>query len=251
MSALLISIITFAIVFGGALLGMYFHNALSDDHLREDVRDVVRLSTGLIGTIAALVLGLLIASAKSSYDARSTQIKQITANIILLDGLLEQYGPDARNLRVMLRGAVPPMADRIWNEGDRGKMTPFAVTAEAQALVNKIQELEPNNNSKRSLQARVLSAVADLAQARLSLFTQAHDSIPAPFLAILVFWLAIIFASFGLFVRVNPIVIITFFVGTLSVTGSIFLILEMDQPLAGLLQISSEPLRHALAPLVP
>jgi hypothetical protein len=250
-SALAISLIAVALVFGGALLGMYLRNALSDDHLREDVRDVVRLSTGLIGTIAALVLGLLIASAKSSYDARSTQIKQITSNIILLDSLLEQYGPDAHQLRVILRNGVPPLIDRIWNEGDRAKTGPFAATAAAQAFLNKIQELEPNNDSKRALKARVLSAAADLAQARLSLFVQAHDSIPAPFLAILIFWLTIIFASFGLFVRPNPIVIITFFVGTLSVAGAIFLILEMDQPFAGLLQISSEPLRHALVPLAP
>jgi hypothetical protein len=251
MSALLISIITFALVFGGALLGMYFRNALSDDHLRDDVRDVIRLSTGLIGTIAALVLGLLIASAKSSYDARSTQIKQITANIILLDGLLQQYGPDARKLRNMLRNAVPPLVDRIWNKGDRFSTAPFTATAEAQEFVNNVQGLEPNSDPKRALQARILSAAADLTQARLSLFTQSHDSIPGPFLAILIFWLTMIYGSFGLFVRPNPIVIIAFFVGTLSVSASIFLILEMDQPLAGLLQISSEPLRHALAPLAP
>ena len=248
-SALLISLITFFLVLGGSLLGMYFRNALSDDHLRDDVRDVIRLSTGLIGTIAALVLGLLIASAKSSYDARSTQIKQITANVILLDRFLEQYGPDAYNLRIILRSVVPPMIDRIWNEGDRTRTAAFSVTAEAQEFVNKVQELEPNSDPKRALQSRILSAAADLAQARLSLFTQSHDSIPAPFLAILIFWLTIIYASFGLFVRANPIVIVTFFVGALSVSASIFLILEMDQPLTGLLQISSEPLRHALVPL--
>jgi hypothetical protein len=249
MSALAISLIAFAFVFGGALLGMYVRNALPEGHLRDDVKDVVRLSTGLVGTIAALVLGLLIASAKSSYDARDTQIKQITANIILLDGLLEHYGPDAHILRVALRNAVPPMIDRIWNERHNDKSEPFVATAEAQAFVDKIQELKPDNEPKRALQARILNAAADLGQARLSLFAQAHESIPMPFLAILIFWLTMIFASFGLFVRVNPIVIITFFVGTLSVAGAIFLILEMDQPLAGLLQISSEPLRHALAPV--
>jgi hypothetical protein len=94
-TALTVALVTFALVFGGALLGMYFRNVLSEHHLREDVRDVIKLSTGLIGTMAALVLGLLIASAKSSYDAKSTEIKQITANIILLDLELEQYGPDA------------------------------------------------------------------------------------------------------------------------------------------------------------
>ena len=251
MSALLISIITFALVFGGALFGMYARNAVPEGHLREDVKDVVRLSTGLIGTIAALVLGLLIASAKSSYDARNTQIKQITSNIILLDALLEQYGTDARNLRVILRGGVGQMADRIWNEADNGKSAPFVATAEALAFVKKVQELKPDNEAKRTLQARVLSAIADLSQSRLALFAQAHDSIPMPFLATLIFWLTMIFASFGLFVRPNPIVIATFFVGALSVSAAIFLILEMDQPLAGLLQISSEPLRQALAPLAP
>ena len=249
MSALLISTITFALVFGGALFGIYVRNALPEGHLREDVKDVVRLSTGLIGTIAALVLGLLIASAKSSYDARDTQIKQITANLVLLDSLLEHYGPDAKILRVALRNAVPPMIDRIWNEGNNGKSAPFVATTESQAFIDKIQELKPDSEPKRALQARILSAAADLGQARLSLFAQAHDSIPMPFVAILSFWLTMIFASFGLFVRPNPIVIITFIVGTVSVSAAIFLILEMDQPLAGLLQISNEPLHHALAPL--
>jgi len=250
-SALITSLIAFALVFGGALLGMYVRNALPKGHLREDVKDVVRLSTGLIGTIAALVLGLLIASAKGSYDARNTQIKQIASNIILLDTLLEQYGLDARNLRVNLRGAVGPLADRIWNEGGTGKSEPFVASAEGLAFVKKVQELEPNSDAKRALQTRVISVITELQLSRFALFSQAHDSIPTPFVAILVFWLAIIFVSFGMFVRANPIVIVTVFVGALSVSGAIFMILEMDRPFAGLMQISSEPLRHALTPLAP
>ena len=151
----------------------------------------------------------------------------------------------------MLRGAIGPLADRIWAEGDNDKSAPFAATAEALAFAKKIQELELSNDAKRALQSRVLNAIADLTQSRLALFAQAHDSLPAPFLAILIFWLAIIFASFGLFVRPNRIVIVTFIVGSLSVAGAIFLILEMERPFAGLLQISSEPLRHVLAPLGP
>jgi hypothetical protein len=143
------------------------------------------------------------------------------------------------------------LVDRIWNERNNNKSAPFVATAESLAFVNKIQELKPDTESKRVLQGRVLTAAADLAQSRLSLFAQAHDSIPMPFVAILIFWLTVIFASFGLFVRVGPIVIITFLVGALSVSGAIFLILEMDQPFAGVLQISSEPLRDALAPLAP
>jgi Protein of unknown function (DUF4239) len=250
-TALLISSFTFALVFGGALLGMYFRNALSEDHLRDDVRDVIKLSTGLIGTMAALVLGLLIASAKNSYDTKSTQIKQITANIILLDLDLEQYGPDAQNLRIALRSAIPALIDQIWSEGSRVKFSPFAATVEAAEFIKKLQQLQPNNDPQRALQAQVLSAVASLTQARLSLFTESNDAIPTPFLAILIFWLAIIFTSFGLFVRPNRIVIVTFLVGGLSVASAIFLILEMGQPFTGLMQIPSEAPRHALAPLGP
>jgi len=250
-TALSVSLITFAIVFGGAFLGMSLRGALSEDHLREDVRDVIKLSTGLIGTMAALVLGLLIASAKSTFDSKSTEIKQITANIILLDFDLQRYGPDAQNLRIMLRGAIPPIVDRIWNEGDHAKSSAYSTTVEGYELVNKIQQLQPNNDSQRSLQAQAISTVTNLAQARVSLFTQSRDAIPAPFLVILIFWLAIIFMSFGLFVRPNRIVIMTFFVSALSVAGSIFLILEMGQPFTGLMQISSEALLHALAPVGP
>jgi hypothetical protein len=251
-TALLISLVTFALVFGGALLGMYFRNAaLSEDHFREDVRDVIKLSTGLIGTMAALVLGLLIASAKNSYDTKSTQIKQITANIILLDLDLERYGPDAQNLRIALREAISPLIDRIWNEGDRAKVSPFAASVQAADIVKKIQQLQPNNERERAVHAQVVSAAANVEQVRLSLFTQSNDAIPAPFLVILIFWLAIIFTSFGLFVRPNRIAIVTFIVGGLSVASAIFLILEMGRPFTGLMQISSEAPRHALAPLGP
>jgi hypothetical protein len=141
--------------------------------------------------------------------------------------------------------------DRIWNEGNRVKFSPFAATVEAAEFVKKLQQLQPNNDSQRALLAQVLSAAANVEQARLSLFTQSHDAIPTPFLVILIFWLAIIFTSFGLFVRPSRIAIVTFFVGGLSVASAIFLILEMGQPFTGLMQISSEAPRHALAPLGP
>ncbi len=252
MSALTISLIAFAFVFGGAFLGMFVRNALPEGHLREDVKDVVRLNMGLIGTLAGIALGLLIASAKNSYDASNTQIKQFTANIILLDVLLEHYGPEAQNLRIALRDAVPPTVDQIWNERNNDtKLAPFVATTEAVAFIKKVQELQPNNEEQRDLRAQVLSAVADLRQARYALYAHAHDAVSAPFLVIIIFWLTIIFAGFGLFVRPNTIVIVTLFVGALSVSSALFLFLEMDRPFAGLLMISSEPVRHALVPLTP
>src|SRR5437016_3214492 len=116
MSALLLSLIAFACVFGGTFVGMFLRNRLPGQHLSGDTKDVVRLGTGLIGTIAALVLGLLIASANSTYETQSGQVKQLTANIVLLDRTLAQYGPETDSMRDRLRHAVTTLADRIWRE---------------------------------------------------------------------------------------------------------------------------------------
>ena len=116
MSAWLASVLVFVILFGGALLGMFLRPLLSEDHLHPDSRDVVKMATGLIGTLAALVLGLLIASAKNSFDLKTNQVRQVTPTIILLDELLGQYGPEATRLRSLLRQGIEPLANSIWRE---------------------------------------------------------------------------------------------------------------------------------------
>ncbi len=248
MSAIALSCIAFACISGGVLLGMFLRNTLPEHHLSTDAKDVVRLGTGLIGTIAALVLGLLIASAKSSYDTQSTQIRQMTASIILLDHLLEQYGPETGAARNLMRRGVVVLADRMWrqNSSEVEKAAPFEASAASDAFYAKLQELSPQNDSQRSLQGRAVQTSTDIAQTRLLLFTQTDNSIPMPFLAVLIFWLTIIFASFSLFARPNAIVVGSLFIFGLSAAGAIYLILELGQPFAGLMQISSAPLRNAL-----
>src|SRR5215469_13484376 len=154
MSSLALSFLIFVLTLGGVFLGALLRRVLPEHHLSEDSQDVVRLGTGLIGTIAALVLGLLIATAKSSYDTQSTQITQITADIILLDNLLAQYGPEARPIREQIRSSIGPLADQLWREKLISAATPFefsSVTAEKAYLA--IQSLSPQNDLQRSLQA--------------------------------------------------------------------------------------------------
>jgi len=230
---------------------MFLRSTLAEHHLSGDAKDVVRLGTGLIGTIAALVLGLLIGSAKSSYDTQSTQVKQLTANIVLLDNFLEQYGPETAGVRNLLRRGVNILSDRMWRESnsDPAKSAPFEASAASEAFYLKLQELSPQNDSQRSLQARAIQLSTDIAQTRLLLFAQMGNSIPMPFLVVLIFWLTIIFASFSLFAQPSAIVIGSLFIFALSAAGAIYLVLELGQPFAGLMQISSAPLRNALAPL--
>ena len=241
----------FAIIGAGVFAGVFLRRTLPEDHLTDDAKDVVRLGTGLIGTIAALVLGLLIASANGSYDTQSGEIKRMIANIIEIDQLLAQYGPETRSARDLLRRAIGPLADRIWQEQSAAAAEgrPFEATAVAGTAFAEIVALSPQNDTQRLLKARAIDVGNDLAQTRLLLFAQSGSSIPLPFLGVLVFWLAMIFLSFSLFSRLNPTVIAALFVFALSSSGAIFLILELSQPFTGLMQISSAPLRNALPPI--
>jgi Protein of unknown function (DUF4239) len=251
MSPLATSCIALAFIFAGTFLGTFLRTILPGHHLSGDAKDVVRLGVGLVATIAALVLGLLIASAKGSYDTQSSQITQMTAKLILLDRILAQYGRDADPARDLLRRSVAPLVERIWreNRSNSAQAAPFEPSTAAETAFGKLQELSPRNDAERSLQARAIQIGTELAQTRLLLFTETGNSIPTPFLVILVFWLTIIFASFSLFARLNLTVIAALFLFALSAAGALFLILEMSQPFTGLMAISSAPLRGALGPL--
>jgi hypothetical protein len=250
LSSIAVSLVAFAVILSGAFAGTLLRKALPGRHLADDAKDIIRLGTGLIGTIAALVLGLLIASAKSSFDTQSGQVQHMTADVVLLDQLLAEYGPEARPIRELVRQALGPMVERLWEEsGAARKDEPFTATASAETALAKIGELAPQTDAQRSLRARAIQVSTDLGQTRLALFVQAGSSIPVPFLIVLVFWLAIIFASFSLFSRLNPTLVVALVVFALSASAALFLILEMSQPFAGLMQIPSGPLRNALAPL--
>jgi hypothetical protein len=248
MSSMTTGGIVFACVFGGAVLGMLLRKLLPDDHLSSDSKDVVKLGMGLIGTMAALVLGLLISSAKGSYDTRSSEVTQLSANIVLLDRVLAHYGPEAMAARDLLRHSVAWVIDQLWPSTSAGSSQPTP-TAGAEAFYDKIQALSPQNDAQRSLQAQALTIGTSLAQTRWLLAGQSARSIPMPFLVVLVCWLAFIFVSFGLYARPNATVIVALVLCALSFSSAIFLILELDRPFDGLVQISSAPMREALARL--
>jgi hypothetical protein len=248
LSPIYVSGIVFALIFGSTLAGMLLRSILPEHHLSADSKEVVRLATALIATLAALVLGLLIASTRSSYVETSGQISRAIADIVVLDRLLDEYGPDAMPLRQMLRGSIAPMANSIWRDGaqDGG---PFRPNTQGETAFFALQELMPKDVVQRALQARAVQISTDLAQTRLLLFAQPADAMSTPFLIVLVLWLIFIFASFSVFASPNATIVAVLFVCVLSTSSAIFLILEMGSPFTGLMQISGAPLRNALAPL--
>jgi len=249
MSSIAISSIVFASVFGGALLGMFLRVTLPQHHLNEGSKDVVRLGMGLVATLSALVLGLLIASAKGSYDAQSNELTQMSAQIVLLDRVLAHYGPETKEARDLLRNSVAHVLGQRWSKGRTGSSQLEPQSAGGEVLFDKIQELSPKDDAQRLLQAQALAIAVSVGQTRWLMYEQGATSISMPVLIVLVFWLATIFVSFGLFTSPNGTVIASLFVSALSVSGAILLILEMYSPYAGLIQISSAPLRAALAQL--
>ena len=243
-----ISWIGFACVFGGALLGMFLRAVLPEHHLSAESKDIIKLWMGLVGTISAFVLGLLIASAMGSYNTQRSELTQMSTNVILLDGVLAQYGPETKEARGLLRRDVATALDRIWL-----KKSSQSSEEPAKGWTGVVYEIikipAPQNDPQRLIQAQALSLALNLAQTRWLMFEQRSSQIPRPFLVILLFWITIIFISFGLFARPNATLIASLFVCALSVSGAVYLILDMDQPFGGLIQVSSAPLRDAISHL--
>jgi hypothetical protein len=221
---------------------------LPEEHLNTDTKDVVKLGIALIATMAALVLSLRIASEKSTYDTRRNQLLQVSVDIMLLDRVLAHYGAETKEARAMLQRSVAAI-EQFWPENGGRPATLDRRASSVEALYDAIQRLSPQSEVQRSLQNQASMIALDLGRTRVLLFEELGNSIPVPFLVVLVFWLCIIFASFGLFAPRNTTVIATFFVCAMSVSGAIFLILELDRSFEGLLQVSSAPLRAALAQL--
>jgi hypothetical protein len=249
MSPLAISIVAFGCIFGGMLIGMFLRMVLPEHHLSDESKDAVKLGIGMIATLAALVLGLLIASAKGTFDTMNNGLVQTGSRIILLDRTMANYGPETKEARDLLRRGLASAIEQIWPKGRTRQMeakVPYA-GAGFETIQDKLLQLSPKNDAQRWLQSTALQVSGEIALARWLLIEQrGHSSLPMPFFVMLVSWLVIIFFSFGLWSPHNATVISVLLVCALSAAGSLYLILELDHPYGGLISISSAPLRNAL-----
>lgn len=251
MSPLAIGSIACACIFVGALLGMFLRGVVPDNNLSQESKDVVRLGMGLIATMSALVLGLLTASAKTAFDTQNTEVKQAAAQILLLDRTLAHYGPETQEAREAVRRVVAFRLETTWPEESAraSRLDTPETTPVVEDIEGRILRLEPQSDSQRWLRNRALQIATDLQQTRWLLFGGAAETVPFPFLVALIFWVTLIFASFGLYAPANATVVAVLFLAALSVATSIFLVLEMSGPFDGVIKISGTPLRYALSHL--
>jgi len=245
-SAFTVSALVFVCVFGATLLAMRLRRALPHHHLARGAETAIKLAAGLVGTMSALVIGLLLASAQTQYYADSNVTTQMAATSVLLDHMLSGFGDEALPARVELRHNVEAMRSGIWPDDSSMPVELVPATVDGTALYVLIESLDPKTGVERSLKPQILQKAIALGQLRWQLAEQANTDVSAPVLVVVVCWLAVIFFSYGLFAPVNATVIVMLLFAALSVSDAIFLILELDTPYGGLIQISSKPIDSAL-----
>ncbi|MCP4617247.1 MAG: DUF4239 domain-containing protein [Bradyrhizobium sp.] len=247
MSSAVAFITSFIAILMGSACGLWLRKHPSIGSLDAGSKEFVRLGTGFLSTLAALVIGLMIASAKNFYDSQSSNIRQLGANAVIADQMLAKYGPEAKQARALLREGAPQTVARIWqeNRGHVGGST-FVVSETGERFYNAIEALKPVNDEQRSLKSRLGQVTADLARTRLLVFTQSDNAIPMPFFIVLVFWLMVIFGSFCLFAEISALVLASVLIFALSVASALFLIVDLSHPFEGLMQISDHHLRVVL-----
>jgi hypothetical protein len=245
--SLILGLISAGCIFGGVLLGLLLRHLLPDQHLHDESKDTIKLGAGMVATVSALVLGLLVASAKSTFDATEEEITQRAAKIIFLDRLLADYGLETKDTREQLRRTVAATIEMLWPEKNTGiGLTEYERMNGMQITQMTLLKVTPTTDAQRRLYDTAQQILTDLRQSRWLLIQRSQHVIPLPFLVVLLFWLTMLHISFGLFAPRNPTVITVLFISALSVSAAIFIVLDMSHPLQGVITVSSEPMRQAL-----
>ena len=243
--------LVFGCALAGTVLGMLLQKVLPQSHLTRESREIIGLGTGLIATMAALVLGLLVGAASSNFNEKEQGFEKMATDFILLDRVLAQFGPQAQPAREQLKQVVATMIDHVWPaEGLQGPdVDADAITSQGSALFDALRVLTPGDDAQRALYNKAIEISSELARTRWKLTSKQGDALPRPFLGVLMFWLFVLFTSFGLFAPRNATVMAVLFLCAMSVAAAVALIVDLDQPFEGLLRITSESLREAQSKL--
>jgi hypothetical protein len=246
MNTTLTSLIVFGCLVGSVLVGRSLGRLLPESHLSTESKDAVKVAMGLVATMSALVLGLLVSSAKGSYDIQRTEVIQMAAKVAFLDRVLTAYGPEAAGVRAEVRGMLEQSIQQIWPGALRQPADRNPNIQAGNLVYAALQHLSPQDDAQAALKSQATAQAVDIAQVRSLLAAQSVPSISQTMLIIVVSWLVVIFVGFSVIAPRNATAILALMLSALAVSGAIFLILELDQPFGGFIGISSEPMVNAL-----
>ena len=243
---ILIGLISFVAIFGGALGGFFAARRLPGHHLNSQTQSAVTVSVAVIATLAALVLGLMINAANRSFSARTDEIRQLSLQLIRIDRNLRRYGIDGDDARAKLREWAAAKSRELFPEKGQSPVSSETTIVKLEAVQDALLALTPHDDRQKYLQGLCLTLSSNIIEARWALEQRTGHSIPVPFLVLLIFWLTIVFASFGLFAPANSTTIVALLLCAVAVSGGIVLIEELDNPLSGFIRIPSDSMRKAL-----
>jgi hypothetical protein len=239
-------IVVFLILLAGTFAGWTMRQRLPEHHLTDDTKSLVSVSMAVVATVSALVLGLLISNANTSFRALGGDVTTLSAQILRLDNVLRRYGPDTYPARETLRRyAEQKTADLFPDEGTDVRLDDPSTYALLQQLEDSMLELKPSNRRDQWWLDQAMTLAGKIGDTRWLLVQQLGQGTPKAVLALLVFWLTLLFASFGLFAPRNLISGATLMLCALAVAGAVGMILELEKGFGGLVHISPQPMRQA------
>jgi hypothetical protein len=230
-------------------MGMWLGHFLPVDQLSPETKDTVRLAVGLIATIAALLLGLLVNSSKAAFDSTRDRVRQKAAKYALLNRVLAVYGPQAAELRIELHALVEAEMRRLWPDDVPGRVLSKSQNQIGNAFYLALLKLESHDDTERALKAQAVSMAIELGQLLSLMEAESTSAISKPLLLIVVLWLMTIFLGFSLIAPAVATAMAALIASAFCAAGAIYLILEMDQPFIGIVRLSSKPMRDVLQQL--
>jgi len=243
---IVIGLISFAAVFGGALIGLFVRRRLPVHHLSAETQSAVTVSVAVIGTLSALVLGLMISAANSSFSKASDEVRDSSLQVIRIDRNLRRYGPEADDARAKLREWATIKLQQLSPEKGQSPPLPQKGIQTLESVQHALLALTSKDEEQKYLRTLCVTLSSNLIQERWLVEEHAGPNIPIPFLVLLIFWLAIVFASVGVFAPANAITIVALLLCSVAVAGGIALIEDLDDPSSGFIRFPSDPMRKAL-----
>jgi hypothetical protein len=260
MSEMIVATLLFLLLLLNSAIGVLVQRRLPERHRSRETIEAIRLVISILLTFAALVLGLLTSSAKTSFDDFGSHMRAYGIDMIVLDQRLREYGDAAEPARALLRSYVAASIADTWPDepspaGDYPKhlkrVRPDSIEGEETGVLidrldDTIRNLEPTDKPHRQLASLLAAGMARTLEQRWRLIEAAAPTVSWPLLSLMTSWLVMIFAVFGLGSPRNAVVYATMVLCALSISSAVYMILELDGPLSGWIVVSSQPLRDAL-----
>lgn len=245
----LIALAVFACLTLSALGTLAFYDKVPARFHHDDTVSVLRLIAGLFIVMTSLVIGLMINSSRNTFETADHTVHVFSTEMILFDRGLQRYGPDADGVRQALkdyavRASQPPIAI----SGSFARSDP-----RSENLLSKVGgafgSIRPGDAEHADMLRDLRQQFQNIVKLRWDIVEQSEGDIPIPMIVMVATWLVLIFGSFGYRAPRNVTVVASLLVAAALMSGSIYLVLDMDIPFNGIIQVSGTPLQRVVAEL--